>query len=301
MAGTETLEEFYESKFSWLPDGLQQDLGHFNVFRLGPTKDGYCPAPPKYSRRSFYKISLFRGHSLFHYADKTMEINGCALLFFNPNVPYTIEALASDNTGYFCIFREAFFTEKIKGSLTELPMFAPGGKAAYILDAQQDKQISEIFEKMLAEIDSDYTFKYDLIRNYVMEMVHGANKMQASETLYQHTNAQSRITSVFTELLERQFPIESPAQRIALRSAKDYADQLSVHVNHLNRAIRETTGKTTSAHIAERLAAEAKALLKHTNWNIAEISYSLGFEEPAHFNHFFKKQTNVTPSSFRTV
>jgi AraC-like DNA-binding protein len=43
------------------------------------------------------------------------------------------------------------------------------------------------------------------------------------------------------------------------------------------------------------------ALLKHTNWNIAEISYSLGFEEPAHFNNFFKKQTNKTPSSFRAV
>jgi AraC-like DNA-binding protein len=74
-----------------------------------------------------------------------------------------------------------------------------------------------------------------------------------------------------------------------------FAEQLSVHVNHLNRAIRETTGKTTTAHISERIANEAIALLRHTNWNISEISYSLGFEEPAHFNNFFKKQTSQTP------
>jgi AraC family transcriptional activator of pobA len=74
---------------------------------------------------------------------------------------------------------------------------------------------------------------------------------------------------------------------------------LSVHVNHLNRAIRITTGKTTTEHIFDRLISEAKALLKHTNWNISEIGYCLGFEEPAHFNHFFKKQTSLTPSAFR--
>ena len=86
-----------------------------------------------------------------------------------------------------------------------------------------------------------------------------------------------------------------------MRSPQDFARRLSVHVNHLNRAIKETTGKTTSDHIFERLASEAKALLKHTSWNISEISYCLGFEEPAHFNNFFRKQTNLTPSAYRVI
>jgi AraC family transcriptional activator of pobA len=131
--------------------------------------------------------------------------------------------------------------------------------------------------------------------------VHYSLKMQPAGNLYQHTDANTRITAVFTELLERQFPIESPAQQFTLRSAKDFADQLAVHVNHLNRAIRTTTGKTTTGHIFERLISEAKALLKHTDWNISEISYCLGFEDPAHFNHFFKKQTKTTPSIFRSL
>jgi AraC family transcriptional activator of pobA len=300
MATTETLEDFYLQKFNWMPDNLSQDIGHFNVFR---TEDCYMAGakPVVYSRRDFYKVSLFRGKGVVHYADKSIEMDGSALVFFNPFVPYTFENLNDTHSGRFCIYKESFFTETMRGSIHELPMFAPGANPVYVLNSEQDAYVFAMFEKMLAEINSDYRFKYDLLRSYITELIHYAMKIQPSDRLYQHPDANSRITSVFTELLERQFPIESPAQRFGLRSAKDFADQLSVHVNHLNRAIRQTTGKTTTHHIMERLASEAKALLRHTNWNVSEISYSLGFEEPAHFNNFFKKQTSKTPSAFRVV
>lgn len=300
MAATETLEEFYKHKFNKVPENLAQGMGHFNVFK---TEDCYMPGakPVQYSRRDFYKVSLSRGKGIIHYADKSIAIEGSSLLFFNPNVPYTFESHEGSPSGYFCIYKESFFTEMLRNNIHELPMFMPGATPAYKLTTEQDGYVAQVFEKMLAEINSDYRFKYDLLRNYITELIHYAIKIQPSENIYQHPDANSRITSVFTELLERQFPIESPAQRFNLRSAKDFADQLSVHVNHLNRAIRQTTGKTTTHHITERLASEAKALLRHTNWNVSEISYSLGFEEPAHFNNFFKKQTSTTPSSFRIV
>ncbi|WP_343691363.1 helix-turn-helix transcriptional regulator [Chitinophaga sp.] len=300
MANRETLEDFYQHKFNWLPDNLKQDIGHFNVFRI---EDTLAPGatPIHYARRDFYKISLVRGRTVYHYADKSIETDGTALMFFNPNVPYTYESLNDERSGFFCIFKESFFTESLRTNINELPMFATGSKPAYMLNKTQDKHVSAIFKKMLEEINSDYKYKYDLLRNYVTEMIHYALKMQPSEMLYQHTDANARITAIFTELLERQFPIETTHQRFTMRSARDFADKLAVHVNHLNRAIRETTGKTTTDHIAERLLGEAKALLKHTNWNIAEISYSLGFEEPAHFNNFFKKHTRSTPSSYRVV
>lgn len=300
MATTETLEEFYKNKLNWLPDNLSKDIGHFNVFRL---EDCYQPnaTPVKYSRRDFYKVSFTRGKNIVHYADKSLEIDGPTLIFFNPNVPYTIQHLDDNHQGFFCIYKESFFTEMLRNNIHDLPMFAPGGKPSYILNSEQDRYVTQVFEKMLGEINSEYRFKYDLLRNYVTELIHYALKIQPSEVLYQHPDANSRITAIFTELLERQFPIETPSQRFSLRSAKDFADQLSVHVNHLNRAIRQTTGKTTTTHIFERLISEAKVLLKHTNWNVSEISYSLGFEEPAHFNNFFKKQTSTTPLAYRVV
>ena len=103
------------------------------------------------------------------------------------------------------------------------------------------------------------------------------------------------------ELLERRFPIESTLQQVGLRSPLDFAGQLGVHVNHLNRALKETTGKTTSQLIAERVTQEARALLKHTDWNISEIAWCLGFEELSNFTNFFKKNAASSPGSFRNI
>jgi AraC-like DNA-binding protein len=84
-----------------------------------------------------------------------------------------------------------------------------------------------------------------------------------------------------------------------MRTAADFARNLAIHVNHLNRAVKETTGKTTTEHIADRVIKEAQALLLHSDWNVSEIAYGLGFEYPAYFNNFFKKQTEVTPAAWR--
>jgi AraC family transcriptional activator of pobA len=295
---TESIEDFLKYKVKWLPPDLQKDIGQFNVFRLEDCIG--ADKAPKYSRRDFYKISIATGESLYHYGDKTLEISGPTLMFFNPSVPYVFAPISDNLTGFFCIFKESFFTEHLRTRIKDLPMFMPGNKPSYSLNQHQSTEISNVFRKMLEEIGSDYQFKYDLIRNYIMEIVHCALKIQPVEHLYPNGDANARITTVFSELLERQFPIESPSQRFSLRSPKDFAEQLSIHVNHLNRALRSTTGKTTSEHIFERLIAEAVALLKYTDWNISEISYSLGFEEPSHFNNFFKKHTSFTPSALRT-
>jgi AraC family transcriptional activator of pobA len=290
-------EEPYTSGQNWMPDNLWQDAGQFKVYDLAEVmKPDHGPVV--YNRRDFYKITLFRGQSIYHYADRSLEVSGSNLLFFSPKVPYTLQRIA-DGTGYFCIFTEAFLRDQALGHPGELPMFKPGSKPFYALGPEEEARITGIYEKIREEMASDYLYKYDLVRNYVTELIHFALKLQPSETLYKHPDANSRITAVFTELLERQFPIESSSQRFQMRSAKDFAEELSVHVNHLNRAVKETTGKTTTHHIAERISREARALLKHTNWNVAEIAYSLGFEEAAHFNNFFKKLMGVTPSGFR--
>lgn len=296
MPGTESIEAFYRHKFDHAPEGVEQDSGHFNVFDLAETTRPGRQLP--YQRRDFYKIMLIRGDNVFHYADKSVPAIGAALTFFNPDVPYKCEQ-RGQTSGYFCIFKEGFFSDHLRSSLKDLPVFMPGSRAIFQLDKQQERLIEDIFIKMRNEIASDYPFKYDLIRSYVTELIHQAMKLQPTEQLYQHADANARITTVFRDLLERQFPINSGEQQFKLRSAIDYAERLNIHVNHLNRAVRATTGKTTTALISERLLSEAKALLAHTDWNIAEIGYCLGFEEAGNFNHFFKKHTATTPGAYR--
>lgn len=298
MPTVETLEAFYQKKLSWVPANLQSELGHFNIFNRETICSSSKPAP--YSRRDYYKISLMIGDNRFHYADKSLEIRGSALLFANPQVPYQVESL-SEQSGFFCIFTESFMNRSWGTRLTELPVFRPGGHPIFLLDEERTRIVRDVFIRMQDEIASEYVYKYDALRNYVLELIHFAQKAEPVTTHYQHANASVRISTMFVELLERQFPIESPQQQVRLRKASDFAGQLSVHVNHLNRALKEVTGKTTTILIAERLVQEAKALLRHTDWNVSEVAYGLGFEEPAHFNNFFRKHTKMRPTEFRVV
>lgn len=299
MQKVETIEDFYQEKLNWMPDNLKKEIGHFNVFKLDDFM-GCSAKPIPYSRKDFFKISLIIGKNRVHYADKVIEIDKCALLFANPQIPYNWEQIDEKQTGFFCVFTEAFFHQY--GNLKEYPVFKPNGTPIFSITDAQAERIKEVYLRMFDEIASDYTYKYDVLRNLVFELIHNAQKMEpANLSIHHHSNASSRIASLFLELLERQFPIEDTRQKINCRSASDFASQLAIHVNHLNRALKEITQKTTSEIITDRLVQEAKILLKHTDWNVAEIAYSLGFEEPAHFNNFFKKNIQLTPSQFRAV
>lgn len=287
---------------SLLPDNINNEIGHFNVFS---TEDLFSrarvdPAMMPYNRRAYYKISLIRGRNIAEFADKVIEIENNALLFATPKIPYNWIPQDMDQKGHFCIFTDDFLIQSKSGVvLDELPIFRPGSLPVFHVSDKEAEEVELIFEKMHREIASDYTYKYDLLRNFVVEMIHYGQKLQPVTTYNNKHNASARVSSLFIELLERQFPIVAPQQKISLRTAKDYADRLAVHSNHLNKVLKESTGKTTTEHISNRVVQEAKILLRQTDWNVSEIAYSLGFEQLSHFSNFFKKQTSVSPIEVR--
>ncbi|MGC4096115.1 MAG: helix-turn-helix domain-containing protein [Nitrospira sp.] len=271
-------------------------LKGFNVFQI--ESDG--AATRIYSRKDFYKICLTTGKSIIHYADRSFEEDGTVLFFGNPHIPYSWETLSTSYTGFTILFSEEFFKSSDRSeSLQVSPLFKIGGTPILKINKEQRQFLNSIFMRMIEEQKSDYAYKGDLIRNYINLIIHEALKLQPSDHFEQHKNAASRLTSVFLELMERQFPIESADNPLALKTAQDYASNLNVHVNYLNRAVKEVTGKPTTTHITERIVTEAKAMLQHTDWNIADIAYALGFEYPTYFNNFFKKLTGTNPKSLR--
>lgn len=297
MSNVESIEQFYKRKFNWLPGNIRNEIGHFNVFRLEPFSGEYS-SPVPYKRRDFFKITFVKGNSLVHYADKTAEVKKQALTFSNPQIPYKWEHQAGMHEGYFCIFNQHFFHQF--GNINQYRVFQPGGKHIFELTREQMTQVVFIFERMLAEIGSGYTHKFDVLRTLVHELIHFALKLEPGILdVPQQGNASGRIATLFLELLERQFPIEENHPAVSLRTASDFAVKLNIHVNHLNRAMKEITGKTTSQIIADRILQEAKILLRHSPWNAGEIAYALGFSETTHFSNFFKKHTTLSPLKFR--
>jgi len=299
---TTSLEQFYNEINAPIPQEIAREIGHFNVFSFeelaAKLKDK--PVMP-YNKRTYYKISLITGRNTAEYADKVIEIEESGLVFATPKVPYHWIPKDEHQKGYFCVFTAEFLARNKSGVvIDDLPIFRPGGLPIFQISDEQRVEIEAIFKKMKKELSSDYVFKYDLLRNYVLEIIHYGQKLQPKSISNPSHSASHRITSLFIELLERQFPIDSPMQRLQLRTANDFAERLAIHVNHLNKILKENTGKTTSQIIGARITQEAKILLKQTDWNISEIAYTLGFEEIAHFSNFFKKQTSISPNNFRS-
>ena len=279
----------------------QREVGHFNVFNVADLMLGSRNRPPMtFDRRAFYKISLIRGRSRVEFADQAVEVEGCALWFATSRVPYRWLPHDVEQTGYFCVFTDEFLPPANGGVvLAELAVFQPGGCPVVQLADDKYASLEAIFEKMTQEIASGYVHKYDLLRAYLVELIHAGQKLQPTPALAPAHTASARVAARFADLLERQFPLETPQQQLRLRTAADYASQLAVHVNHLNRELKETSGHTTTVLIGGRVTQEAKMLLKQTSWTVSEIANSLGFADAAHFCNFFKRQTGLTPGDFR--
>ena len=297
MHKIETIEAFYLRKFGGIPADLSKEIGHFNVFKLDPFV-GNNAKPVPYSRRDYYKIMLVIGNYKMHYADQGYEIEKQALVFSNPQIPYSCEYTNQIIDGFFCLFSPSFFNQF--GDISQYTVFQPNCAHIFELTDEQVLKVRDIYTRMFEEINSDYAHKYDVLRTHVYELLHFALKTQPKTHLDKKAiHASQRITNLFQELLERQFPIDDNHQSVQLRSASDFARQLNIHVNHLNRAVKETTEKTTTQWIAERFLQEAKILLKHSSWTVSEIAYALGYTELSHFNNFFKKHVQLSPLKFR--
>ena len=306
-----TIKEFYKDILGescpdinqFLNDNINKDVGHFNVFDISEiSKSCSSKTGIPYNRRTYYKISLINGKNKVEYADKTVDIEDCAVLFASPKIPYNYTHLCTEQSGHFCVFTKDFLPSSKTGfEIDNLPVFSPNSDFVYQISTEQFQKFEAVFLKMHEEIQSDYVYKYDLLRTYLMELIHFGQKLKPILPVENTKTASSRTTTLFIELLERQFPIENISHLLQLKTPADFAGILGVHVNHLNRVLKDTTGKTTGEIIGSRIFQEAKLLLTQTQWNVSEIAFTLGFEEVAHFSNFFKKHSKQSPQHFREL
>ena len=256
-----------------------------------------------FHRHDMFKVVLvLEGANELHYATRSYVIDKPALVFTNRLIPYAWEVMGSsgEQQGHICCFSESFLHSSMRGvSLKESVLYKVDGNPVYFLSEEQVRYFTDAFTRMRRDVASEYAHKEDLLRNQLSIIIHEAARLEPAKPQHAAANAAERITALFQNLLEVQFPITAQQREPVLKSASDYAGRMAVHVNHLNAMVKEVTGKPTTAHINERLVTEAQLLLAHTNWGVGEIAYSLGFEYPTYFNNFFKKHTGSTPLTFR--
>ena len=83
------------------------------------------------------------------------------------------------------------------------------------------------------------------------------------------------------------------------RNVGFYADKLCLSPKYLGTLIRQISNQTVMDWIEQSVILEAKAMLKHSNLLVYEISDELNFANPSFFSKFFKRLTGMSPQEYQ--
>jgi len=171
--------------------------------------------------------------------------------------------------------------------------FFNGTDANPMLKTTNFAELTPHFKAMFHEYRSPQTYTFlkiaalvqliysDLARLFVVQN----SPAEAENSLYQHHFTR------FEELLETHF--------VTQKQASFYASELGMTTKHLHRICDETTGKSTSQLIADRIILEAKRKLADPSLSLSQVAEQLGYDNYPYFHLFFKKHCGETPKNFR--
>ena len=80
---------------------------------------------------------------------------------------------------------------------------------------------------------------------------------------------------------------------------EELAGRFHYHPNHINRLVRQATGKTLHSYICETRIRRAAEYLRDTTLSVTEIAHSLSFCDSSYFSAVFQKYTGTTPRAYR--
>jgi AraC-like DNA-binding protein len=254
------------------------------------------------NRREFYKILMITdGAGVVTMGTNTYYIDEPTILFIHPSDIISWKNLTQvERGGYYCLFKKEMFDRypTLKTNIARYDLFMDKSKSVMKLSPDQVKTLTSHFVNMQEEELSNSKFNEDAMQAYLQLLIIESARI-TDHPKPDHVSEEFRHIHEFFRLLEEETSNINYSQPITLRTAKEFAANLSLHPNYLNDLLKKHTGQNVSTHIRNRLLEEAKTLLIQTDWSIQDIGYSLGFAEQSNFNLFFKKNAGITPAAFR--
>lgn len=163
------------------PTNLLNNFEILNLSRLDRNNDLFSFS---YSRKTFYTATLLQGEYNIEFEDKTIELTGNTLLFTTSKIPFGIHTLNGIYKGISCIFKEDFITKNDSGHcLLEFPIYKSGRQNIYSLTDKQAENFTKIYAKIFDEKLDNGNYKESLQRNYLLELIFNAQKLDPVASL----------------------------------------------------------------------------------------------------------------------
>ena len=222
------------------------------------------------------------------------EVHKDDFIFIAPDSFLLIHEFSNDALVYYVLFSSEFLAKNVYGnklSLENLQIRNP------IVPIKADN--AEVFKDMYRILQKAGNTQPPCIDSE--RMLHVFNLLQVSFTAHAKTIQESN--PVLPQ--DRKSEIYQNYIRLVLdhytewHHVSQYAKAMRITLPHLCTTIKNVSKKTAGDIINDAILMNAKAQLKITNLQIKEIAMSLGFDNVAFFNRFFKKHTGFTPKAYR--
>lgn len=191
------------------------------------------------------------------------------------------------------MFTEDFFlqNQQNKDKLFELSFldniyYNPG----LLLECEDYSDVRHYIDLLLKErkrLDPDHEILQSLLQILLLQV-------QRSADTYRRINSSRRNIMLFKQLkniLELNFT--------EALTVNQYAEKLNITPHHLNRIVKDITGKSASDLIKARSILEAKRMLSFTGLSVSEVASSLSYFDSSYFSKIFKSATGKTPVQFK--
>ncbi|HWS60806.1 MAG TPA: helix-turn-helix domain-containing protein [Flavobacterium sp.] len=195
--------------------------------------------------------------------------------------------------GYTVFFKPSFINFYAEQFETDFSFFDLADKNIIGLTPSKAKEISAVFAKLQTDYKTPSTYREKILQTELLSLLYKFKEIQEDYTSQEILpNKKQAIVLKFKNLVNNLY--------ISTKQVGDYAAKLFVSANSLNAIVKETTGKTAKEIINDKVIQESKKMLLYTSNDIAQIAFTIGFDEPTHFIRFFKTYTKLTPKEFRT-
>ena len=202
--------------------------------------------------------------------------------------------------GYLVCFTSSFVKTTQFLDL-EYPYFAFETSQLLHLQKEDAKQLAAQQEEMLVEINGEYTDRKEMLQALLNRYLISVRRLFLKQyhTWTENKRNDYLIFQRFKKELDDYFS-DLAADKLNIQpNVSAIAERLFLNPSYLNTIIKGVSGKKSSTIIQEKTLLEAKSYLMHTNLQITEIAFKLGFTNVSYFNRFFKKWTDLSPSAFR--
>ncbi len=218
-----------------------------------------------------------------------------SLIVMEPDVIRNWTAQSADYAEEVLFFTAPFLLETTKylNLIEGFRFFRQETPKVIQINGQETSLISELLQKIKSLSNSASNRKDQIIRSYINIVLDHVGDLydQYDHSEFAQPNVQVALVVRFKQLL-----IE---KHLNLRTVNGYAELLNITPKHLSETIKDITGKTAREWIHHIILLEAKAKLKQTSLNIAQIADSLNFSDSSLFGKYFKRYAGYSPASYR--